>query len=383
MMRDSIALALNISVFIFCLQACKREQPATLGLSALASPRGDQQGAVTSSLPDRFNRVLVGKIDNKYPIQMELNRNQDNLYGRYFYQNKRDGKYLSLSGNIDASGTVKITESDGGKETGSFTGKLISEVVGGETYVKFVGSWAHAKDGKPLPVELSEKRFDVGGGLRILERGQKEEIQAQKISIETKYAQISGGGEPHIATFNQAMSNFVARQIKGFKDSFKPDDKNLRQAADPDKPEGTLDISYRVLYADNDLVSIIYTTYTYTGGAHGNAGSTSFNYDLKRGRMLELADLFTPASNYIKTIADYSINSIRERKISDDKWIREGAAANRKNYTSWNIVPEGLLITFDSYQVAAYAAGPQEVIIPFAVLRGIIKPGGPLAALVK
>jgi hypothetical protein len=383
MMKKSIALALNIAVFVVCLQSCKQEEPAALGLSAMVSPREGQQGPATSSLPDRFNRVLVGKIDNKYPIQMELSRNKDRIFGRYFYENRRDGKYLNLSGSIDASGTVKITESDGEKETGSFTGKLLSDVVGSETYIKFVGSWTGAKDAKTLPVELSEKRFDLGGGLRILEKERKDEEKITQASIETKFAQISGSGDPRIAAFNQAMSNFVEQEIKSFKEHFKPDDKNDRRAAGQDRPENALDISYRVLHADNNLVSIIYTTYTYTGGAHGNAGSTSFNYDLKRGRMLELADLFQPNSNYIKLIADYSMTSIRKRNISDDNWIREGAGANKKNYASWNIVPEGLLITFDAYQVASYAAGPQEVIIPFSALKGIIKLDGPLSALVK
>jgi hypothetical protein len=42
-----------------------------------------------------------------------------------------------------------------------------------------------------------------------------------------------------------------------------------------------------------------------------------------------------------------------------------------------------LQITFDAYQVAAYAAGPQEVVVSYSVLKPIIKPDGPLAAFTK
>jgi hypothetical protein len=40
-----------------------------------------------------------------------------------------------------------------------------------------------------------------------------------------------------------------------------------------------------------------------------------------------------------------------------------------------------LLITFDEYQVAPYAAGPQKVAIPYSELRALINPQGPLGKL--
>jgi hypothetical protein len=40
-------------------------------------------------------------------------------------------------------------------------------------------------------------------------------------------------------------------------------------------------------------------------------------------------------------------------------------------------------ITFDPYQVAAYAAGPQNVLVPFSALKEIIKPDGIVTQFVK
>ena len=56
----------------------------------------------------------------------------------------------------------------------------------------------------------------------------------------------------------------------------------------------------------------------------------------------------------------------------------DGAKPTPENYAVWNISAEGLVITFNEYQVAAYAAGPQEVVIPFAALKDILDPQGPL-----
>ena len=40
----------------------------------------------------------------------------------------------------------------------------------------------------------------------------------------------------------------------------------------------------------------------------------------------------------------------------------------------------GLLITFDEYQVAPYAAGPQIITVPYFELQILINQKGPLAA---
>src|SRR5262249_30472423 len=101
------------------------------------------------------------------------------------------------------------------------------------------------------------------------------------------------------------------------------------------------------------------------------------------GAILKLADLFQPNSNYLKVISDYCIKEIKKLDVSDDEWIRNGAGPKLENYDSWNVTPEGLQITFDAYQVASYAAGPQEVTVPYSLLKPIINPDGPLAAFVK
>jgi hypothetical protein len=42
-----------------------------------------------------------------------------------------------------------------------------------------------------------------------------------------------------------------------------------------------------------------------------------------------------------------------------------------------------LKITFDRYQVGAYAAGEHEVVVPYSVLKPIINPDGMLAQFAK
>jgi hypothetical protein len=58
--------------------------------------------------------------------------------------------------------------------------------------------------------------------------------------------------------------------------------------------------------------------------------------------------------------------------------FQTGADPTPENYQRWNLADDGFLVTFDVYQVAAYAAGPQTVTIPYADLRPVSNPNGVL-----
>lgn len=367
----------------FGLIACSGDKPTQLGISQpspAASPAASLVPAVLGPLPARFNRVLVGTIDGKHAIQLELGRNDESLYGRYFYEKNADRKYLDLSGQVDASGKAALTEMAGEKQTGFFSGTLINEIRGDESALKFTGTWAKTKGAAGMPVVLAEKQYDLGG-LRLIVKQEKEENKKLKFSTDVAYPQLAGN-DPRAAQFNKTIREMVETSLKAFKDENQEGMQELAKEAD-DRPGYAMDISYTVAYADKNLISLLFNNYSFTGGAHGNTGSAAYNYDLNRGVMLKLADLFQPGANYLKVLSDYCVSKIKKSDMSDDEWIRNGAGPNAENYESWNITPQGLQITFDAYQVAAYAAGPQDVVIPYSVVKPISKPDGPLAAFIK
>jgi len=107
------------------------------------------------------------------------------------------------------------------------------------------------------------------------------------------------------------------------------------------------------------------------------------NYDVKSGKKLALADLFKDKSKYLGVIAAYCQKDLKERAKKPDamvlpEMIESGAGPKADNYRAWNITKKGLWITFDPYQVAAYVAGTQYVLVPYSVLKDIIKPDGPI-----
>ena len=172
-------------------------------------------------------------------------------------------------------------------------------------------------------------------------------------------------------TFNTAMMDFEQTTLTAFRSDA------AQSAAAPSASAGSfLQSRYEVLYNQNGLLSLrVWVSIYMKGAAHPGSFSNTFNYDLSAGRLLVLDDLFQPDSQYLTVLAQFCQAEISRR---DSAFWPDGAGPDPANYRSWNLSEDGLLVTFDEYQVAPYAAGPQSVLVPYSTLSGLLKPGGPV-----
>ena len=112
-----------------------------------------------------------------------------------------------------------------------------------------------------------------------------------------------------------------------------------------------------------DVVSVTFSVYSYTGGAHGNLEITCLNYDLRTGRRLDLADLFKDPEKALQLMSAWSQKELARSlgEDTDEDMIRDGVAPDLRNFANLTLTPQGLRIEFQPYQVAPWAAGPQRV----------------------
>ncbi len=116
------------------------------------------------------------------------------------------------------------------------------------------------------------------------------------------------------------------------------------------------------------------------GAAHPYSFSRTINFDLQANRELHLSDLFTPGVDYLKLISDFCI--VELQKTDFFAGFESGADPTDLNYKNWNLTAEGLLINFDPYQVGPYAAGPQQIMVPYATLGEWLDHAGPAGEFV-
>ncbi len=201
-----------------------------------------------------------------------------------------------------------------------------------------------------------------------------ETSQNPLYTVEALVPNLSSSTDERVTKFNNEMTQLTREEIAKFKD-------NARMGyAMPGSNGSSYHQTYAVLSAPGNLLSLKFEINTYIeGAAHPHTRSRTVNYDLEAGNELTLDQLFLPGSDYLKAISNYCIADLKTRPI-DFTANSAGADPTVENYGSWNVTPGGLLITFDEYQVAAYALGPQLVTVPYSVLQDIIDPNGPLKA---
>ena len=176
--------------------------------------------------------------------------------------------------------------------------------------------------------------------------------------------------------FNQLVDALVRGNIASFRNNV------LEKSPDPPISVGSsYNLKYDQLSPLGQIISLKFMINTYfDGAAHPGEQNLTFTYDLVAGQKLNLEQLFVLGSDYLDRIASSCKMQLNLRDIA---YNEAGADPTVENYHNWNITADGLLITFDMYQVAAAAAGSQTVLVPYGELREIIDSHGPLVGLLK
>lgn len=125
-----------------------------------------------------------------------------------------------------------------------------------------------------------------------------------------------------------------------------------------------------------NVLSLQYSHYWYTGGAHPNSSRTYWNYDPKTGKQIQLSDLF---------VEGYApkLNRIAEKYFREARALEANTSLSQVGFwfeddqfkvnTNFALAPQGLIFFFNTYEVSPYVMGSTEVVIPYEDLKGLLK----------
>ncbi|HZE68654.1 MAG TPA: DUF3298 domain-containing protein [Pyrinomonadaceae bacterium] len=382
---------LILLLLAIALGGCRKSTPTTQqapppsnpssATGQLAHPEGGAMAAAET-------RYFKGSIGSALGLQMKLIRERDKLTGSYFYQ--KIGTRIELKGSVDNNNQVALEESDSsGKQTGIFKGLWTASAEDG--LVSIAGNWTRPDGQKQTAFSLHEEPIHFSKSVEVVAKSIKETNKKLKYEIDVEYPQLLGLLSPGLEKFNREAGRVALREVSEFKKNMTEEKVGEETPEESSSPGSSLDIGYSIALANDEVISILFDAGTYyRGAAHPNSNSLVMNFDVQKGRILKLADLFKPGVKYLQTLSVYAIKDLKRQSkaqgangMLDDSSIASGAAATERNYQSWTITKKGLGITFDSYQVGPYAAGPQYVLVPYAVLKDMIEPNGVLAPFTK
>lgn len=212
--------------------------------------------------------------------------------------------------------------------------------------------------------------------------------ETDALSVNITYPAIPGDS-PAVAKANAAIKNSIDARLVSFEK-----DANDSMQVDIGLPldiKSTVTGSSAVEERNNRYISVFLGMEWYLrGAAHPGHSIDTYVYDFKEGKLVAVSDFFKADAQYLEFLSSYSRNDLTAQSkksdegfIFDQQMLSEGTAPTKDNFSKVLPTKEGLIVYFDEYQVAPYAAGPQKVVVPYAKLKDLVDPNGILGMYIQ
>jgi Deacetylase PdaC/Protein of unknown function (DUF3298) len=338
---------------------------------------GFSQKPATTPAITRY-RVMNGVID-KYPVTFHLYRNNNEISGHYYYDNTC--LPISLSGILGKDKFLKLTHSaDNENDNESLDGVFTDSV--------YSGTWTYK--GKMLNFRVAQKKDN--GGLQfdyICASGEKkipkkpEEYGPDELSWEAATVWPTAGS-------HGAAADTVRQFIRGIffeKNSTEEIGKILlrrkneflgqKNSSHEEITDYSTSDDIQVEFNNQRLLSLSHANYSFSGGAHGNYGTSYTCFDLVNAHKLELYDVLDTLAGraVIEKILEKKFRATYTSMIDKDQPLNEVLSVERIPVNdNFLLTAKGIAFNYVPYEIAAYALGGIFLYIPFKEIDPLLKP---------
>ena len=240
---------------------------------------------------------------------------------------------------------------------------------------RITGTWTAPDGKKKLPIALKES-YPAGT------------VKVERLKIDFSYIEQIGTtrrGSQMDVTFlrvrdkkAQALNSRLAQLARN---SIDPDGKLpatpealIKHLRDQVRGEMEADQNYissqsedfRVIMNESGFLTVENASYAFEGGAHGNHGSGYHTLDIATGKELKLTDLVKPGFEE-KWAALGRVEILKSHGQKPDASLKEAGLFDDKLELNenWFLVPGGIGFSYSPYEIAAYAMGSIEFILPW------------------
>ena len=140
------------------------------------------------------------------------------------------------------------------------------------------------------------------------------------------------------------------------------------------EPAWFITIDGAIIYRSEKLINIALRHNAFVGGAHGYAGKRSLLFDIESGVVILNKNLFNNPQAFTK---------FAESKFRDKYKISANAAINDNGFMfesnvfqlpqTYFYTSKGFLLYYNVYEIASYAQGIFEVLIPYSEMKPYLK----------
>lgn len=215
--------------------------------------------------------------------------------------------------------------------------------------------------------------------LLIFSCKKEEELTFSEVQITTKnntlvevFIPKASGNKVVSKAINTEIENFIAatliigereisnktssitKQIEAFNEEYTSFIKDFPEASQLWEAQ----IDGEITFQSPEIISIVITCYLNTGGAHGNTTISFLNFDTATGKRVLKENMFTDIEGFKNIAKTYFDEEVTDKSILFEP----------ENYVlpeNIGFSEEGLILLYNTYEIAPYATGIIEFIVPF------------------
>ena len=128
------------------------------------------------------------------------------------------------------------------------------------------------------------------------------------------------------------------------------------------------------VHAAPRALTVKYETFAYTGGAHPNTNLSFYTFDRETGQLLTLSDMVSDTVALLRVVEKafrkQQALPVQNNLEEQGYFLRDGKFFLPANV---GMGREGMVFYYNPYEIAAYAVGPIQVVVPYEQLNGILR----------
>lgn len=352
-----------------------------------------------------FYKHLTGTLDTTMQLTVDLFSHNGDITGYYYYYFHEPGnehilhygKSIPIKGTITASSIILKEFSDNGS---SFKGFVDSENT-------ISGSWIRKEYEEPIPFSIQED-YSMGSlPFKYYSQTYQENLDietsvpnykpAAKINLVLLYPDLQKGN-PLKDTLDSFITQFLINKEESitspkllldkissdFFESYFTATEGIEDISSSASLNWEKNLGMDIRHNENNIVSIKFEKYAYTGGAHGISITEYAVCDLLKNKKLHLNDIFKENTKVeVDNILDTKLRNLNG--LNEEESLREAGFFVDKMEWSDNffINNQGIGFFYNVYEIAPYASGTTELFIPFTEIMALLKPNHPFIWIKK
>lgn len=125
---------------------------------------------------------------------------------------------------------------------------------------------------------------------------------------------------------------------------------------------------FEATYCNKPLISLFFDVYEFTGGAHGTTVRKGNTWDMRKGMLLALEQLFIKDYYYVPIMLACIESEAARRQITGTDHYFDNLNENIRKYfdpKNYYLDENGIAIFYPLYTIAPYASGIQVFVVPY------------------